>query len=90
MCCWLQTVAEALEALKVDSRNICMHLRDLPVKGVLAVHWKDLAEYLLVKLVDFLDSLVVWVDVRVGALQLLYGDDHTSKTHPLQVVQEQG
>jgi len=67
-----------------------MHLRDLPVKGALAVHWQDLAEYLLVKLVDFLDFLVVWVDVWVGALQLLYGDDHTSKTHPLQVVQEQG
>jgi hypothetical protein len=90
MCCWLQTVAKALEALRVDSRNICMPLRDLSVEGVLAVHWQDLAEHLLVKLVDFLDSLVVWVDVRVRGLQLLYGDDHTGKTHPLQVVHEQG
>ena len=89
MCCWLQTVAKVLEALRVDSRNICMYLRDLAVEGVLAVHWQDLAEYLLVKLVDLLDSLVVWVDVRVWGSQLLYGDDHTSKTRPLQVVQEQ-
>jgi hypothetical protein len=90
MCCWLQTVATALEALRVDSRNICTRLGDSPVEGVVAVHWQDLAEYLLAKLVDFLDSWVVWVDVRVEELQLLNGDDHTSKTRPLQVVQEQG
>lgn len=60
------------------------------MKGEVAVHWQDLAEYLLAKLVDFLDPWVVWVDMRVEGLQLLYGDDHTSKTHPLQVVQEQG
>jgi hypothetical protein len=89
MCCWLQRVAAALEALRVDSRNICTPLRGR-VEGVMRVHWQDLVEDLIVKLVDFLDSLVVWVDERVEGLQLLYGDDHTSKTHPLQGVQEQG
>jgi hypothetical protein len=83
--CWsLQRFGVALGAVRVDSTDICNPLADLPVMGVEAVHWQDLAEDLMVELVEFLGFWEVLVDWRVEGLQLWYGDGHTSRTHPLQ------
>lgn len=70
MCCLLQTFGVASEALTVDSIDIYIPLAELSMEGVGAVHWQDLAEDLMVELVEFLGFWEVLVDVGVAELWL--------------------